>query len=53
MPRLQILQHKSYHPYLQSNKDKVAKDEREEKERIEREELRVLQAVRAFPVASL
>jgi len=48
MPRLQILVHKSYHPYLQSNKDKVAKDEKEQKERDQREELRVLQAVRSL-----
>ncbi|KAL7411255.1 hypothetical protein BDY24DRAFT_397205 [Mrakia frigida] len=49
MPRLQILVHKSYHPYLQSNKDKVAKDEKEQKERDQREELRVLQAVSPKP----
>ncbi|GHJ87233.1 hypothetical protein NliqN6_3635 [Naganishia liquefaciens] len=27
MPRLQILQHKSYHPYLESNKQRVRDDE--------------------------
>lgn len=53
MPRLQILVHKSYHPYLQSNKDKVAKDEKEQKERDQREELRVLQAVRSLLPSSL
>ncbi|KIR97941.1 hypothetical protein L804_04399 [Cryptococcus deuterogattii 2001/935-1] len=27
MPRLQILQHKSYHPYLEKNKERVRQDE--------------------------
>ncbi|CED82586.1 CBF1-interacting co-repressor CIR, N-terminal domain [Phaffia rhodozyma] len=44
MPRLQILVHKSYHPYLEKNKQRVRDDERKEEERIRREEERVLLA---------
>ncbi|ORY23222.1 hypothetical protein BCR39DRAFT_363326 [Naematelia encephala] len=42
MPRLQILQHKSYHPYLEKNKQRVREDEaraREEEEERERQRI--------------
>lgn len=45
MARLQILQHKSYHPYLESNKQRVRDDEKRQRELDEAEERRVLQAV--------
>ncbi|ODN84546.1 hypothetical protein L202_00476 [Cryptococcus amylolentus CBS 6039] len=42
MPRLQILQHKSYHPYLEKNKQRVREDEaRAREEEQEREQHRV------------
>lgn len=48
MARLQILVHKSYHPYLEKNKQKVREDERKEEDRLKREEERVQLAVRPF-----
>ncbi|WVR05923.1 hypothetical protein IAU60_002949 [Kwoniella sp. DSM 27419] len=42
MPRLQILQHKSYHPYLEKNKQRVREDEaRAAAEELEREQKQV------------
>ncbi|WWD17854.1 hypothetical protein CI109_102298 [Kwoniella shandongensis] len=42
MPRLQILQHKSYHPYLEKNKQRVREDEaRAAAEELAREQKRV------------
>ncbi|GFZ43570.1 hypothetical protein JCM24511_01290 [Saitozyma sp. JCM 24511] len=42
MPRLQILQHKSYHPYLEKNKQRVREDEaRAAAEELQREQKRV------------
>jgi hypothetical protein len=52
-PKLNILVHKSYHPYLEKNKDRVRKDEEKEQLRIEHEEQRSLQAVSPFSFPSL
>ncbi|KAK4683808.1 hypothetical protein P7C73_g6411, partial [Tremellales sp. Uapishka_1] len=63
MPRLQILQHKSYHPYLESNKQKVREDEakaraeeaQQEQKRIDTEaeaRLRLLRRQAGSPVPS-
>ncbi|KAL0252526.1 hypothetical protein I308_101918 [Cryptococcus tetragattii IND107] len=42
MPRLQILQHKSYHPYLEKNKERVRQDEaRAREEELAKEQQRL------------
>lgn len=48
MPRLQILQHKSYHPYLESNKQRVRDDEARAARLEQEEERRALDQVQSL-----
>lgn len=50
MPRLQILQHKSYHPYLESNKQRVRDDEAKAAALEAEEERAALDEVRRPPL---